>query len=142
MKKLCIEEGEKVWMLFVDISILDNFGNLIDAAALASASALTKVVFPKYEDGAVVFTEKTNKKLPLKFRPVACTFSLIGNHLLIDPNREEEDAASARLTITTRDDNNVVAIQKGGNGKLTVENINKALDLAVERGKEIRKLIK
>jgi exosome complex component RRP42 len=78
LDKLCIEPKEKVWMVFVDINILDNFGNLIDAAALASAAALNQAVFPKYEDGAVVFTEKTKKKLPVKYKPVACTSFKVG----------------------------------------------------------------
>ena len=39
VKKLCIKENEKVWMVNVDINILDNFGNLIDAAALAASAA-------------------------------------------------------------------------------------------------------
>ncbi len=141
MSKLCIEPGEKVWMLFVDINILDNFGNLIDAAALAAATALNRAVFPKYEDGAVIHTEKSKKKVPVKYKPVACTFSKIGDYLLLDANREEEDAASARLTITTRDDGNVVAMQKGGSETLSIADIGSALDLAVLKGKEIRKLI-
>ena len=32
--KLCIVPGEKVWMVFIDIHILDYDGNLFDAAAL------------------------------------------------------------------------------------------------------------
>ena len=142
LDKLCIEPGEKVWMVFVDINILDNFGNLIDAAALASAAALNNAVFPKYEDGAVVFTEKTKKKLPVSCRPVACTSFKVGDYLLLDANREEEDAAGARITVTTRDDGNIAAIQKGGEEGLTHAEIEKALDLAVVKCKEMRKLIK
>jgi exosome complex component RRP42 len=142
LSKLCIEKGEKVWMVFVDINILDNFGNLIDAAALASATALNQAMFPKYEDGAVVFTEKSKKKLPVKYKPVACTCAKVGNHLLLDPSREEEDASTARLTVTTRDDGNVVAIQKGSTDTLTIEDVGTVLDLAVQKGKDIRKLIK
>ena len=140
MKKLCVEEKEKVWMLNIDISILDNFGNLIDAAALASAVAIKNAVFPKYEDGAVVFREKTKKKLPVKYFPVACTFARVGTSILLDPSREEENASTARLTITTRDDGDVCAIQKGGSGELAYELIEKALDLSVKTGKEIRKM--
>ena len=142
MKKLCIKEGELVWMLNLDINILDNFGNLIDASALAAAVAINQAVFPKYEDGAVVYTEKTKKKLPVKYKPIACTFSKIGDYLLLDPDKEEEEVSGARLTITTRDDGNVVAIQKGGSTSLSPEEIGKLLDLAVVKGKEIRKLIK
>lgn len=142
LKKLCIKKGEKVWMVFVDINILDNFGNLIDASALGAAAALNNAVFPKYEDDAVVYTEKTKKKLPVEYTPVACTFSKIGNQMLIDPDIDEENAANCRLTITTRDDGHVCAIQKGGTGDLSMEDVEKALDLAVKNGKETRKLLK
>ncbi len=141
MKKLCIEAGEKVWMLFIDINILDNFGNLIDAAALAASTALSRAVFPKYEDGAVVYTEKTTKKVPVKYKPVAVTSFKIGNHMLLDANREEEDASRARLTVTTRDDGNIAAMQKGGTASISPAEIDAALDMAVDKGKEIRKLI-
>ena len=141
VKKLCVREGELVWMVFVDINILDNFGNLIDASALAATAALNKAVFPKLEDDKVIFMEKTKKGLPVKYNPIACTFSKIGGKMLLDANIEEEKAAGARLTVTTRDDGNVCAMQKGGNVPLTEEEIGECLDTAVARGKEARKLL-
>jgi len=142
MKKLCVKEGEKVWMVFIDINILDNFGNLIDASALASAVALNQAVFPKYEDDKVIVTEKTKKKLPVTCTPIACTFVKVGSHVMIDPTLDEETASSCRLTISTKDDGNVCAMQKGGAGSLTMEDIERLLDLSVERGRELRKLAK
>jgi exosome complex RNA-binding protein Rrp42 (RNase PH superfamily) len=44
--------------------------------------------------------------------------------------------------VTTRDDGNVAAIQKGGEAGLTPDEIGHALDLAVVKGEEMRKLIK
>ena len=35
LKKLCIDPGKKVFMVFVDVYVLDHDGNLIDAAAMA-----------------------------------------------------------------------------------------------------------
>src|SRR3990172_5444057 len=37
-EKLCIKEGEKVWMIYVDIDVIDDCGNLIDACSLAALS--------------------------------------------------------------------------------------------------------
>src|SRR3989337_4039736 len=39
-EKLCIEPGKKVFIVFVDIYVLNHDGNLIDAAAFAAVSAL------------------------------------------------------------------------------------------------------
>ena len=44
--KLCIEPGEKVWIVFIDLHILDYDGNLFDAASLAALAALSTAVFP------------------------------------------------------------------------------------------------
>lgn len=37
---LCIIAGEKVWSVRIDIHVLDDFGNLIDACAMGAATAL------------------------------------------------------------------------------------------------------
>jgi exosome complex component RRP42 len=144
VKKLCIKEGEKVWMVNIDINILDNFGNLIDASALAASAALKNTVFPQVtKDNKVdVYAEKSKKKLPLTSVPIACTSFKVGGKMLIDANKDEEEASTARLTITTRDDGNVCAIQKGGSEGLTTEEVLWAIDTSIKRGKEIRKLIK
>jgi exosome complex component RRP42 len=42
VEKLCIEPGKKVFVVFVDIYVLNHDGNLIDASALAAMAALHK----------------------------------------------------------------------------------------------------
>ncbi len=37
---LCIRAGEKVWAVQIDVHVLDDGGNLIDAASIATVSAL------------------------------------------------------------------------------------------------------
>ena len=44
--KLCIVPGEKIWMVFIDIHIIDYDGNLFDAASLASLAALMTAKVP------------------------------------------------------------------------------------------------
>jgi exosome complex component RRP42 len=39
-EKLCIEPGKKVFVVFVDVWVLNHDGNLIDASALAAVAAL------------------------------------------------------------------------------------------------------
>ncbi len=46
MEKLCITPGEKVWLVFIDIHILDYDGNLFDAASLAALAALSTTKVP------------------------------------------------------------------------------------------------
>jgi exosome complex component RRP42 len=46
LEKLCISPGEKVWLVFIDIHILDYDGNLFDAASLAALAALLTTKVP------------------------------------------------------------------------------------------------
>ena len=56
LEKLCIEEGKKVWMLFIDLHVIDYDGNLFDASNLAVMAALmnTKLPVAEYIDDEVV----------------------------------------------------------------------------------------
>jgi exosome complex component RRP42 len=136
VKKLCISAGEKVWMCFIDIYALDYDGNLFDAASIAAVAALKSAIIP-----AAQYGEGENKPLPVTCTPVSVTAAKIGNDLILDPNFDEECISTARITITTDDNGNFRAMQKGGKGSLTRAELSLSLDRSVEKGKEIRKII-
>jgi len=141
-KKLCIKEKEKVWMVYVDIHILNHAGNLIDAAGIAAICALLTAKIPEYdEESETVNYEKKHKKLPMKSKPVPITVFRMANGMFLDPNLEEEDVMSVCLTVTTKDDGSICALQKGGSGPLSMEEIEKAFELSISKGAEIRKQI-
>jgi len=140
--KLCIEKGEKVWMVFVDIHILNHEGNLTDAASLAAVTALLNSRMPAFDGEKVDYYGKKGKALPVKAMPVAVTMAKIGKSLLVDPNLEEEKAAECRITVTTSDNGNLVALQKSGSGSLTLEEIERAFEISGRVRKSIRKLMK
>src|SRR4030043_35036 len=99
-KKLCIEPGKKVFVVFVDVYVLNHDGNLIDAAALAAVSALVNTKMPNYviEDGEIKI--KTGyTPLPLKSHPITVTIGKIGDKLIVDPWIEEERVMDARLSM-------------------------------------------
>jgi exosome complex component RRP42 len=141
LEKLCIEEGKKAWNVNIDIHVLDHDGNLIDASALGAMAALLNAKIPRYEDEKVVYGEYEGK-IPIKDTPIAVTVTKISNKLLIDANLEEESALDARITIATNENGDLCAIQKGGTGFFTSEELKKAADLSIEKGKELRALIK
>lgn len=141
-KQLCIEKGEKVWTVFIDIFTLNDDGNLLDAAALAATSALRNAVFPKMKDGKVLFGEFTTKKLPVKKDlPITVTLYKLGKEFIIDPSIQEEKAADARLSVAIVQ-GNIHAMQKGGTEILTIDEVNKVIEIAEEKVKEVKKLIK
>ncbi len=138
-KKLVIND-EKVWVVFIDIHVLDDGGNLIDAAGMAAISALLDAQIPKYEDDTLIRGE-WNGKLPVTCEPVPCTVAKVGSSLLLDPDLDEEYAMDCRLTVTTTDTIN--AMQKGGGrGSFTEKDVDSVVDLAFSKNKEIREQIK
>jgi exosome complex component RRP42 len=141
LESLCIEEGKEVWMINVDIHVLDHDGNLIDASALGAIAALSSAKIPKYENGRVIYGEH-ERDLPVRDLPIAITTTKISDKLLVDLNVEEENALDARMTLTTNGKGEFCAAQKGGNGYFTTEEIKKAIDLSILKINEIRQLLK
>ncbi|RLG21117.1 RNA-binding protein [Candidatus Micrarchaeota archaeon] len=137
-EKLCITEGEEVWNVLIDIHVLDFDGNLIDAATLAAVKALWTAKMPRYEDGKVIYEDKKDS-LPVSKKPVACTFARFGNVSILDPSLEEEKSMDGKITITTTDDGKICAVQKSGITKISVPELENLIDVALEKGNEIRK---
>ncbi|MEK6922801.1 MAG: exosome complex protein Rrp42 [Nanoarchaeota archaeon] len=144
MRKLCIKRGEKMWTVMIDVYSINDAGNLADAIGLVAIAALKDAKFPKYdaEKDIINYEERTKKGLELKYLPIPITIVKIGSKFIIDPTVEEENAAETRLTVTTIEDGRACAIQKGGEGTLTPEDIDKMIQLSIEKGKELRKLFK
>ncbi len=150
--KLCIVPGEKIWMVFIDIHIIDYDGNLFDAASLASLAALmtAKVpiqrIKPTLEKLQIRYPEienylkehPDNYPLPLREPPISCTSAKFGNVIVMDPSLDEEEIAEARLTVATDEKGDIRAMQKGLNGSFTVDEIKKVIKASVDNGKKIR----
>ncbi|MDO8741204.1 MAG: exosome complex protein Rrp42 [Candidatus Woesearchaeota archaeon] len=140
-KKLCVKKGEKVWMISVDIVTINDSGNLIDAAAIAALAALKDTKFPEVKDDAVNYKKLTNERLPMKKDPMAVTVYKIGGHFIVDPDLDEEKVFDARLTVTTTPDGIISALQKGGDLPLTMEDVEKMVEIGIEKAKELRKML-
>jgi len=134
LDKLCIEPGEKVWIVFIDLHILDYDGNLFDAASLASLAALSTAKVP-----AERFELGEDYPLPLKEPPISCTSVKFNNVVVVDPVLDEEEIADARLTVATDTNGDLRAMQKGLNGSFTREEIQKIIKASIDNGREIRK---
>jgi len=135
--KLCIEPGEKVWIVFIDIHVLDYDGNLFDAASLAALAALftAKVPVVRFELG------EEDYPLPLSDPPVSCTSVKYNNVVVLDPSLDEEEIAEARLTVATDKNGDIRAMQKGLSGSFSVDEIKKVIKASIDNGKEIRQLL-
>ena len=139
-EKLCIEPGKKVFVVFVDVYVLNHDGNLIDASALAAVAALMNTKMANYEvkDGELVIKQGYTP-LPMKSHPITVTLGKINNKLLVDLWLEEEQVMDARLTMAFNDEGNICATQKGGAGSFTQQQISEGMKLAQEKAAELRK---
>lgn len=140
-KELCVEKGEKVWLILIDICTINDAGNLLDASSLAALAALRTTRFPKFDGEKVDYKEKTNKKLPLKKDPIAVTVCKIGDTFIIDPDTEEEKVIDSRLTVASIGDGTLCALQKGNDYPLTSDDILKMVEIGIEKAKELRKVL-
>jgi exosome complex component RRP42 len=139
-EKLCIEPGKKVFVVFVDVWVLNHDGNLIDASALAAVAALLNTKMPNYEirEGEVKIKQGYTP-LPMKSHPITVTLAKINDKLIVDPWLEEEQIMDARLSMAINDEGNICAIQKGGTGYFTPQQILEAEKIAQEKAAELRK---
>jgi len=139
LEKLCIREGEKVWTVFVDIYTINDDGNLLDAAGIGAVAALQNAKIPFYDEAEerVNYKEKREKNVPLREEvPISLTIHKIGESLVIDPTREEEDISETRITVCMAGEK-IHSMQKGNSKEITIEEFNKALDLIEKTEKEI-----
>ncbi len=141
--KLCIKSGKKMWMIAVDICTINDAGNLLDASGLGTLAAIQDAVFPvlnESEDGdySINYKEKTTDKITMTKVPIPVTVHKIGEHFIVDPSVDEEAESMARLTVTSIETGQLCALQKGGKGVLTVEDIDAMVTLAVEKSNELR----
>ena len=146
--KLCVKPEEAVWMIYVDMDILNDDGNLIDAACLAAIAALSTTKMPKLVvegDKYDVDFSVHEQKLPMSGTAISTTFAKIGATIVADPNLAEMKAMGARLTIGTIDKDGEIklcSMQKGGERGLTIEEVDRIIDLAVAKGEELRAKVK
>lgn len=136
LKELCIEEGEEVWKVMVDIHVMDQDGNLMDASALGAIKALMEAKMPAYEDGKVI-REEVGKDMKLSAVPVACTVARINGEYIVDPGLVEEKIADAMVTVTWMEDN-ICSLQKRGFGGFTIEELMEIFKVAKKKTSELR----
>jgi len=133
LEALCIVPGKQVWIIFIDVHILDDCGNILDAASLGAIAALltTKVPASKFGLGE-------DYMLPVRDIPIATTAIEFSDVLMFDPGVDEEAIANTRLTVISTTDGKICGVQKSGTGTLKPEQIYRIVDIACEKAGEIR----
>jgi len=138
LTRLCVTPGEKTWVCYVDMHVIDHSGNLIDASLLAAVSALAhaKVPAKRFE------IAESDYPLDVQHYPIECTFVRLGDTIVVDPTFDEERSAQGRLTVATDETGRVVAMQKGLVGAFSPEDVKDTVRRAFRHGEEMRVLAK
>ncbi|CAI5510047.1 unnamed protein product, partial [Closterium sp. Naga37s-1] len=123
-ESLCVVAGRAAWALRLDIRVMDNDGNLVDACCLAAVAALLAFRRPEVtvggDDGmqVVVHSVEEHDPIPLTVHnlPLAVTFAFFndGNDVVMDPSFKEEAAQAGRCTVLVNAVGDVCSVQKGG----------------------------
>jgi exosome complex component RRP42 len=142
-KKLVIVSGEKTWMIFIDICVVNNDGNLFDAGNIGTLAALRSTKLPELDENNVIIKYTQKEDLKIEKNPLLFTFVKIGDKILVDPDLNEVHAADARFSLAIDDNGNINAIQKGLNGTFNAEElkyiVKTAKKLYAKRMKDIKK---
>ncbi len=136
LTKLCVTPGEKTWVCYVDMHVLDHAGNLIDAALLAALGALTHATLPSKRFGI----SESDEPLAVQHLPVETTFLRLGDTIVVDPSFDEERAAQGRITVATDEVGNVVAMQKGLIGAFSPDDVREVVERSFRHGERLRRI--
>ena len=103
---------------------------------LGAISALKNVMVPAKDND-----RGDDYPLPIRHLPISVTAVQIENSILVDPTLDEEKVAEARLTVTTDENGDLRAMQKGLAGAFTLDQIYKCVETSQRLGNDLRKLI-
>jgi len=140
LKKLCLVEGEKVYIIFIDIYVLDYDGNYFDPSLISALAALATAKIPRYEivDGKPQKTEEYFS-LELNSLPFTVMVGVLGERFLVDPQMEEEKVLDVSMIIGTDEKGNITCIQKNSPGQVPISLMDEILETVIEKTGEIRK---
>ena len=140
-KKLCIKEREAVYILFVDMYVINHAGNLIDTGGVGALISLISAHIPEgiIGENGLEWTGKylTGETL-VKELPLVTTYGKIDDIIFLDPNLPEELVSEGRISISTTE-NKITSIQKSGVATFSIDEIKMLCKDSMEQSKKVRK---
>jgi exosome complex component RRP43 len=131
---LSVDDGNSTWTIDVEVICLNYDGCLLDAALIAVLMALKTLKLTDKASG-------TEKRFALNKMPVRSTFAIIGDHVVCDPNLEEETIAQSAISITVdlSPQGSKYHINKQGGRAIDLEKLTECTRLAEQRAAFILK---
>ncbi|KAI8471438.1 MAG: ribosomal protein S5 domain 2-type protein [Monoraphidium minutum] len=147
--QLCISRGAAVWVLYLDLYVLDAAGGLLDAALLAGLAALRDCRLPPVHltpEGNVERGPDPDggaagggaRPLALACAPACLTCGVYKGRVVVDPDHEEEGLMGARVTAAVGGDGELLGVYKPGGAELVPpQTLLTIIALARSRQKEV-----
>lgn len=136
LESLCIQSGMKVWVLRVDLHVLNNDGNMVDALSVAAIAALNHFRRPDVNvcgEEVTVLTANERDPLPITMHhlPVCVTFAFFeeGKYILLDPTEMEEHVMDGTLVICMNRHKEICLVQTTGNVSVLKEQISRCKEI-------------
>lgn len=147
LSKLAITPGEKVWVVYIDIYPINDDGNLIDASITGAVLALKNAKMPSIDENGNIDYKDRKGQLPLskEIIPLSFSFYKLGDSVILDPTREEEEACEARITFGISKWNKKYMInscQKTGNKTFTQKELESLMDIIPQKYEELNQKLK
>jgi len=140
-KKLCIKENEAVYILFVDMYVINYGGNLIDCGGVSALTTLISASIPEgiwSEENGLQWTGKYLKGDQIVNElPLVMTYGKIDDIIFLDPNLAEELVSDGKISISVTKDK-ITSIQKSGSATYSFDEIKFLCKQSLEIGQKLR----
>ena len=142
LESLCIVPGEKVFSITCKLTVLDNCGNLVDAAGFAVFHALKHFRRPQVSvDNAVIKEHLSEDRAPvplslhhqLNFSSFA--FCKEGEIAVADPSDREELLSEGSMTVVTNSHGELCSVFKIGGAPIDSDMLFKCVNVAAQTSK-------
>lgn len=137
-----------MWSLRADIHILDADGSLIDAACLATLTALRHYRIPDtsvHGGELIVYSilERDPVPLALLHHPICVSLHYFesGGKVIVDATLVEQQCSEGEIVVAANPQGEVCLMQKGGGGEMDALVLLRCVEVAVGKVKELGKAV-
>ncbi|CAD5119011.1 unnamed protein product [Dimorphilus gyrociliatus] len=142
--------GEQCWHLYIDVLILRNGGNILDAVSLAVKSALYDTEIPKV---LIKMSEKGQSEVELTDNPsdyiimstencpIFVSICKLGKGHVVDATAKESACTMAKIVSAVRKDGMITASQKKCSGSLQESSVLEMYEHCRKVGMELNKTL-
>ena len=149
LESLCIQAEEHVWILRVDLNVLNHEGNLIDCCSVATLCGLMHFRRPDVslvEDDVVIYTAAEKEPLPMVMHhyPVCvsyCTFD-DGHIAVADPTIMEERTSESQMIFGINSFRELCCLNLGGSSLTSSSLLLQSSKRAAIQAKKVVDLVK